>query len=101
MEQRNRLVIWCLYLGRRIDTILYVEEFLTEIKSSYSGFHAVSMILNTNLTVALLSILLMRKRCTQYLSHNQWIKANFEQLMKDSIHELLEQKHIEGSIAEL
>ena len=65
---------------RRMNRILTIENFLMERKSSNTGFWDITKFLKSNVNDASESVLKLRERCKQYISHHLWLKDNFRKL---------------------
>ena len=66
----------------RMSKILFIENYLMETKSTYTGFSEISKYLKANVSDASPNALKLRERCKQYISHHHWLKAHFPKLQQ-------------------
>ena len=67
---------------RRMNRILTIENFSMETKSSNAEFWDITKFLKSNIVDASESILKLRERFKQYISHHLWLKDNFRKLQE-------------------
>ena len=65
---------------RRMESTLYIEQYLMESKSSVTGYLAVSKFLKRNLSSASEETLTLINRCTHYQTRHIWMQKKLPKL---------------------